>query len=181
MNELLNNVKIQIIAQIRVTNDIERISKELLTNFLNNHRVILDGNRKLNSKEKKVIYNELCNYFVADLNYNNDLVQLERGMLIQDNNPRIHTIWEPEVKKRFYWRKQREFIMNLYEEKNGKKESSRIINSIDFETDVILKNLENPVRYDFDSRGLVVGYVQSGKTANFTALIAKLQMPVIVL
>jgi len=173
MNELLNNVKIQIIAQIRVTNDIERISKELLTNFLNNHRVILDGNRKLNSKEKKVIYNELCNYFVADLNYNNDLVQLERGMLIQDNNPRIHTIWEPEVKKRFYWRKQREFIMNLYEEKNGKKESSRIINSIDFETDVILKNLENPVRYDFDSRGLVVGYVQSGKTANFTALIAK--------
>jgi hypothetical protein len=100
-------------------------------------------------------------------------VELERGMVISDPDPKKHTEWEPDSKKRFFWRKQREFLMTTLERKNGQEESSRIINSIDFETDTILKNMENPLRNDFDSRGLVVGYVQSGKTANFTALIAK--------
>src|SRR5262249_52528168 len=31
----------------------------------------------------------------------------------------------------------------------------------------------NPARHAFDSRGLVLGYVQSGKTANYSAVIAK--------
>ena len=63
--------------------------------------------------------------------------------------------------------------MTTLEKKNGKNASARIINSIDFETEHILRNMENPLRSKFDSRGLVVGYVQSGKTANFTALISK--------
>jgi hypothetical protein len=173
MNELLTNVKTQIIAQIRATSNIERITKELLNSILEGYRLWMDGNRILSAKEKKVLHEELSNYFIADLNYATDLVELERGMVICDPDPKKHTDWEPDTKKRFYWRKQREFLMTTLERKNGQEESSRIINSIDFETDTILKNMENPIRSDFDSRGLVVGYVQSGKTANFTALIAK--------
>lgn len=173
MNELLINIKTQIIAQIRATSNLERITKELLNSILESYRLWMDGNRILSDDEKKVLHEELSNYFIADLNYDNDLVQLERGMVISDPDPKKHTDWEPDSKKRFYWRKQREFLMTTLERKNGQEESSRIINSIDFETDTILKNMENPIRSKFDSRGLVVGYVQSGKTANFTALIAK--------
>lgn len=173
MNELLTNIKTQIIAQIRVANNIERITKELLNSILEGYKLWMDGNRNLTNDEKNVLYEELSNYFIADLNYDTDLVQLERGMVISDHDPKKHTEWEPDSRNRFYWRKQREFLMTTLERKNGQEESSRIINSIDFETDTILKNMENPIRNDFDSRGLVVGYVQSGKTANFTALIAK--------
>lgn len=49
-----------------------------------------------------------------------------------------------------------------------------VVQSIDDATDRILGSLEDPRGdRDFDRRGLVVGYVQSGKTANYSALIAK--------
>lgn len=48
------------------------------------------------------------------------------------------------------------------------------VQSIDDATDRILAVLEDPSgEREFDRRGLVVGYVQSGKTANYSALIAK--------
>lgn len=173
MNELLLNIKSQIIAQIRATNNIERITKELLISILDGFRLWMENNRVLSENEKQILLEELSNYFIADLNYETDLVELERGQVIKDPDPKKHTEWEPDSKKRFYWRKQREFLMTTLERKNGQHTASKIINSIDFETDTILKNMENPIRVEFDSRGLVVGYVQSGKTANFTALIAK--------
>lgn len=44
---------------------------------------------------------------------------------------------------------------------------------LDDETDRVLRQVAHPAVAEFDIRGLVLGYVQSGKTANFTALIAK--------
>ncbi|MBK7942782.1 MAG: Z1 domain-containing protein [Flavobacteriales bacterium] len=51
--------------------------------------------------------------------------------------------------------------------------TSAAVSGLDEETDRILPQLGNPTEPEFDIRGLVLGYVQSGKTANFTALIAK--------
>ena len=49
-----------------------------------------------------------------------------------------------------------------------------VVQSIDDATDRILGSLEDPCgERDFDRRGLVVGYIQSGKTANYSALVAK--------
>ncbi|HEX3432462.1 MAG TPA: Z1 domain-containing protein [Solirubrobacteraceae bacterium] len=49
-----------------------------------------------------------------------------------------------------------------------------VVQSIDDATDRILGSLESPEgNRPIDRRGLVVGYVQSGKTANYAALIAK--------
>lgn len=45
--------------------------------------------------------------------------------------------------------------------------------SLDDASDRILRELKPPSTPEFDIRGLVLGHVQSGKTANFTALIAK--------
>jgi hypothetical protein len=173
MNNLIASIKAQIIAQLKANPDITRITNKLIITILDGFRVLLEDNRTLNEKEKIILQSELSNYFVADLNYENDLVELERGEVIRDLDPKLHTPWDPIATNRFYWRKQREFLMKTLSKRNGDHDSSRIINSIDFETDEILRNMEDPARGKFDSRGLVLGYVQSGKTANFTALVSK--------
>jgi len=47
------------------------------------------------------------------------------------------------------------------------------VQSIDEASDRIVSWLEHPLAPQISTRGLVIGYVQSGKTANFTAVIAK--------
>lgn len=47
------------------------------------------------------------------------------------------------------------------------------IRALDDSSDRILRQLQPPTTDRFDIRGLVLGFVQSGKTANYTALIAK--------
>lgn len=44
---------------------------------------------------------------------------------------------------------------------------------VEYETDLVLRQLADPSEDRFDVRGLVLGYVQSGKTGNFTAVVAK--------
>jgi hypothetical protein len=172
MNELIITVKSQLIAQIKASSVI-RVTKADLTNLIGNYRLWTESNRELTENEKKELFVELTSHYVADLNYDTDFVVLERGSTIVDNDPKIHTKWDPSDFKRFYWRKQREFLITTLSKRNGQDDASKIINSIDFETEAILRNMENPTRQSFNSKGLVVGYVQSGKTANFTALISK--------
>jgi len=66
-----------------------------------------------------------------------------------------------------YWPELREFLIT----KKGWNQTS--IRALDDASDQILKQLAAPQQKEFDIRGLVLGYVQSGKTANYTALIAK--------
>jgi hypothetical protein len=170
--ELIQNIKGQLIGQIK-SSGITRITKENLVNLINGFKIWTQDNRLLSGEEKDALFIELSSHYVADLNYDTDLVVLERGNSITDNDPSMHTDWDPEATSRFYWRKQREFLMEVLAKRGDKEQAAQIINSIDFETEHILRNMENPLRSKFDSRGLVVGYVQSGKTANFTALISK--------
>ena len=57
--------------------------------------------------------------------------------------------------------------------RNTKDWGEHAVESIDVSSNEVVSLLENPTREDFSCRGLVVGYVQSGKTANMTAVIAK--------
>lgn len=55
-----------------------------------------------------------------------------------------------------------------------KKWPAASITTIDRSTDAVVERLANPTRADVKrTKGLVVGYVQSGKTANFTGVVAK--------
>jgi ribosomal protein S18 acetylase RimI-like enzyme len=55
-----------------------------------------------------------------------------------------------------------------------KKWPAASITTIDQSTDAVVERLTDPTRTDIKrTKGLVVGYVQSGKTANFTGVIAK--------
>ena len=67
-----------------------------------------------------------------------------------------------------FWKRYREYLEN-------KGFAPRIIENLDILTDKILDNMFNPRLNDIQlsKKGLVVGQVQSGKTANYTGLICK--------
>lgn len=68
----------------------------------------------------------------------------------------------------FYWSRLRRFL------KEVRVLHPDAVNSVGSSADRILERLGEPASSDlFAARGLVVGYVQSGKTTNFTAVIAK--------
>jgi len=66
-----------------------------------------------------------------------------------------------------YWPALRQYLLSV------KGWAQYAVRSLDDSSDRILKQLASPTENSFDIRGLVLGYVQSGKTASFTALIAK--------
>lgn len=77
--------------------------------------------------------------------------------------------WYMDERKRnrFYWDRYSENLI-----KSGWPHVS--LEQLDDSTDEILDRLDDPTKaMGSKKRGLVVGYVQSGKTANFTGLIAK--------
>lgn len=79
-----------------------------------------------------------------------------------------HEQWlDAQRKKNWrYWQRYREL--------QEKKLSWTAVDALDKSTDKILGLLEDPLRTGtWDRRGLVVGHVQSGKTANYTGLICK--------
>lgn len=66
-----------------------------------------------------------------------------------------------------FWPALRSYLLHQ------KKWPAEAVNSIHEASDKIVAWLQSPWAARIDTRGLVVGYVQSGKTANFTAVIAK--------
>lgn len=74
--------------------------------------------------------------------------------------------WDPS--DGYFWKRQRAFLADELHRADFE------IDSLDRSSDRVLSHLEDPrSAKPFNVRGLVVGYVQSGKTANFSALIAK--------
>ncbi len=67
----------------------------------------------------------------------------------------------------YYWPTLRQYLLSV------KGWGLPALRSLDDASDRILRQLVAPSEERFDVRGLVLGFVQSGKTANYTALIAK--------
>lgn len=67
----------------------------------------------------------------------------------------------------YYWPALRQYLLTR------KQWGSAALRSLDDSSDRVLRQLDPPSKEQFDIRGLVLGFIQSGKTANFTAVIAK--------
>lgn len=81
--------------------------------------------------------------------------------------PWMHTRTE-EQKKEFYTHRYKNYLLKNTDMPNI------VVNEIFNSTDKILECMANPLQNDgFKKKGLVVGHVQSGKTANYIALINK--------
>lgn len=90
---------------------------------------------------------------------------------ILDDDQKDHIPWLANKKSEIDWNFWQRYSRYLEEEKGW---GSSTINSLAELTDSILERLEDPEREgNWDRRGMVVGQVQSGKTANYTGLICK--------
>lgn len=117
------------------------------------------------------IMGEFSRQNVADLAAALDVVlsTLENVEILRRNSlTKIREEWySGPLPTNQHWPALRGFLENA---KNWDHES---IGSIDESSTEIVSLLANPSHDQFRCRGLVVGYVQSGKTANMTAVIAK--------
>lgn len=67
----------------------------------------------------------------------------------------------------YYWERYRQLLVS-------RDFSGQVLATLDSVTDRILGLLENPAKEgEWDRRGMVMGHVQSGKTANYTGLVCK--------
>lgn len=97
------------------------------------------------------------------------LIVVRDPNMVEDSD-RDHLVWLPHVDRNqwYYWPRLRSYLID------NKEWPATTVRSIDDSTDLILGAMEDPKnKPEFDTRALVVGYVQSGKTANYTSLIAK--------
>lgn len=86
--------------------------------------------------------------------------------VLSDTKGHEHWLGAARKKDWRYWPRYRDML--------ERKMSSTAVDAVDQSTDRILGLMEDPVRGGaWDRRGLVVGHVQSGKTANYTGLICK--------
>lgn len=90
------------------------------------------------------------------------------GTILRDGK---HRNWLPDRKSEIEWNFWKRYRQYLEDEKNW---ATTVTNRLDKSTDSILGDIGNPAQGGrWDRRGMVVGEVQSGKTANYTGLICK--------
>ena len=91
------------------------------------------------------------------------------GTSLQDSTD--HLPWLSDNRSSIEWHFWRRYASFLEQDQGL---PTAVVDSLDRLTDSILEKLENPKRTgSWDRRGMVVGQVQSGKTANYTGLICK--------
>ena len=93
-------------------------------------------------------------------------VVVDPGVMLTDNDE-IHESWKNSVDNHEYWERYEHY---LDKEKHWPPTS---LDSIDRSSDAVLDLLGNPKSEKFNRRGLLMGDVQSGKTANYTAICNK--------
>ncbi|MDY0264238.1 MAG: Z1 domain-containing protein [Sulfurospirillum cavolei] len=149
------------------------LDKDDLDDEFNNVKILISS--------PKVILNAIFNVDVIDLSDNdlsrmrNELetlfdVRMDQGILIQgDEQQKRDTSWwtgkKQQESENFYW--------NRYKQYFKKSLPEEVIKTIDIDSDIVMDNLENPENNTFNIYGMVVGHVQSGKTANYSSLICK--------
>ena len=93
-------------------------------------------------------------------------VKSSSSAIIKSEND--HIDWYDNKVERPFWETYRDYL------KNDKQFSPDAVSALDKTTDIMMKNIENPLREGaWDSRGLIVGSVQSGKTSNFIGFLNK--------
>ncbi len=115
--------------------------------------------------ENPAIPKELRNAIIQAMDEENSFILRPAAVISSDSR----AAWLHHIDRSswYYWPRLRDHLLGT------KNRSAQVVRSIDEATDRVLEHLASPDESSFDIRGLVIGYVQSGKTANYTALVAK--------
>jgi hypothetical protein len=126
------------------------------------------GTENNTEERRRLLYKKLSlpETIISRLDKDHPYAKVDRPLLITEDYEKWYT---PERKKSdsFYWE-------HLYDYLEAEWKDPDNLAVLDRASDSIVGLLADPLRQDaYPCRGLVVGYVQSGKTANFTSVIAK--------
>lgn len=150
-NEVLNAVKLKL-------EKLENPSQEDIKKAINKSKIFLD--LELSKLDESKMIKEVESLFQITIQSGTQLTK-------QGWQPWMHTRSE-EQKREFYTQRYKNYLLKNTDMPNS------VINEIFNSTDKILECMANPLHDDgFKKKGLVVGHVQSGKTANYIALINK--------
>ncbi len=147
----------EISDEIKATQDvISQIGLEMFARILSSGKLT-----PLSDLDWKNMHEELEKHFN---------VEMKQGVSIQGKEQQQRDCsWWTSVQKQkgenYYWNRYKEFIRKSF--------SPEVVKTIDVDTDIIMNNIADPSIDSFDLRGMVVGHVQSGKTANYSALVCK--------
>ena len=109
-----------------------------------------------------LIKNELVSHFTIGIGKSDTLYKYKRPWIA--NYKQNH----PNDSDFPFWTDYKTYLQK------DKKYPAKVINEIDSSTDAILDGMANPnENIDFEKKGMVIGYVQSGKTGNYVGLINK--------
>jgi hypothetical protein len=96
------------------------------------------------------------------------VVKVGRATSLVDSRDHVDWYFGDHKTKRPFFRRYSEFLLNEL------RWSPAAVDAIDQSTDLVMEQVEDPSRDGrWDRRGLVVGHVQSGKTANYAGLANK--------
>ena len=149
------------------TNDIDIEIQNIKKILLSEMKQLIFGepNKNLSENDFSLLKNDLEKHFD---------VEMEQGIIIkgEEQQKRDTTWWSNKAKleqektnNNYYWDR-----LKKYHEKSLPPE---VIKTIDEDTDMVMDNIGNPNLEAFDIYGMVVGHVQSGKTANYSSLLCK--------
>ncbi|MBD8006158.1 Z1 domain-containing protein [Bacillus norwichensis] len=159
MNQIIREEYLGIVGSLFTTLKNNGIAKPLDNAMQTAKEKIISDYGDLNSNEWESLSLE------AYSKYGSIDVRKAISIRSSDNVP-----WFDNKQPRFpyFWHRYEKYLKGI------KKWPDKTIETIDITTTEILKYIGNPKSIkSFDKRGLVLGYVQSGKTANFTGLINK--------
>lgn len=95
-------------------------------------------------------------------------IKLEKGVLIKENNHEKWFLAKKSTLKTEYWERYKKYLLL------DKEFSAKVVNTMDDVLDTLTDLLGDPSRsISFARKGLIIGDVQSGKTANYIGLICK--------
>lgn len=111
---------------------------------------------------KDALKKELMSFYSIEISQFQKLIGKDRC------KPWLKNFKANEQSQWLFWKRYKQYLKN-------KGFAPKVLNNLDLLTDEILDNLFNPLNTNeiVNKRGLVVGQVQSGKTANYTGLICK--------
>lgn len=116
--------------------------------------------------ENPLIPSELRSYVRAELEKDQNFHLQPARMIVADPD-RPDWLRDIDRSEWYYWPTLRQFLLTT------KGWDPSALRSLDDSSDRVLRELKPPATPQFDIRGLVLGFIQSGKTANYTALVAK--------
>lgn len=95
-------------------------------------------------------------------------IKLDKGVLIEEEHHERWFLAKKALLEMKYWERYRTYLLN------DKGFSPKVVNTMDDVLDTLTDLLGDPTRsIVYKRRGLIIGDVQSGKTANYTGLICK--------